>query len=139
MKNKKKFKKIRIMLLSMIAVVALAFTGHAEEQVQTEDQIELEEVVVTASRTKQKIKDTPAAVEVITEKDIEAMGAQTLREALRMSTGITINPAMVGAGVSIRGMENRHVLILVDGQRLTSEGSSSTAKPSLSKAVGYPP
>lgn len=121
MKNIKKFKQIRIAVLSLMAVVALSLTGHAEEQVQ------VGEVVVTASRTEQEVKDTPAAVEIITREDIEAMGAQTLLEALRMSTGITITPAMVGAGVSIRGMENRHVLILVDGQRLTSEGASSTA------------
>ncbi|MTI60301.1 MAG: TonB-dependent receptor [Firmicutes bacterium] len=128
MKKSKEFKQINmVIILSFITVIALAFTGYAEDQVQTEDQIDLKEIVVTASRTKQNIEDTSAMVEIITRKDIDAIGAKTLLEALRVSTGITLNPAMVGAGVSIRGMENRHVLILVDGERLISEGSSSTA------------
>jgi outer membrane receptor for ferrienterochelin and colicins len=126
MENNHKFKSIKIMTLSLIAVFTLALACHAEEQVQSEDQAELGKVVVTASRTEQKVKETPAAVEVITRDDIDKIGAKSLLDALSLSTSMQISPGMVGSTVSIRGMESRHLLILVDGKRLTSEGSYST-------------
>jgi outer membrane receptor for ferrienterochelin and colicins len=43
------------------------------------------EVVVTASRTEQEVKETPASVEVITREEIETMGAQTVRDALELA------------------------------------------------------
>jgi outer membrane receptor for ferrienterochelin and colicins len=139
MKNNQKFKQIKIMVLSFIAVFALAFACYAEEQVQTEEQsqteeqaqiedsAELEKVVVTASRIEQEIKDTPATVEVITREDIEAMGAQTLRDALSKSTSIGTMYIMNGTGVTMRGSLPKHTLILIDGQRLATEGSATLA------------
>ena len=116
-----KRRKSKIALLSLSIMTALSMQAYAEEDFQ------LNEVVVTATRTERDVKETPAAVEIITRKDLDSLGAQTLFEALRVSTSIATAPVMVGAGVSIRGMENRHVLILIDGQRLTSENSSATA------------
>lgn len=97
--------------------------------------IELGGVIVTASRTEQEIKETPAAVEVITREDIVRLGAQNLGDALRLATGIDIGapavdvgaPEMAGRGISVRGMSTRHVLILVDGKRQVTEGSYLTA------------
>jgi len=119
---RKNLNQSRIALLSLSIMIVLSLPAYAAEE-----DIQLSEVMVTATRTEKDIKDTPSAVEIITRKDLDTMGAQTLYEALHMSTSIAIAPAMIGAGVSIRGMENRHILILVDGQRLTSEESSSTS------------
>lgn len=115
-------KKSRVALLSLSILTALSLPVYAAE----EEPYQFNEVVVTATRTENKVKETPTAVEVITRNDIDKLGARTLQEALHLSTSIQISPAMVGSSVSIRGMEGRYVLLLVDGERLTSEGSYST-------------
>lgn len=74
------------------------------------------DVVVTASRTDQEIKETPAVISVITREDIDHMNAKTLREALASQVGVLVNPGNTGAAVSIRGTTERHNLILVDGK-----------------------
>ncbi|MDL2281153.1 TonB-dependent receptor [Selenomonadales bacterium OttesenSCG-928-I06] len=85
------------------------------------------DVVVSATRTEQEIKETPAAVQVITREDLDNLGAQTLADALKLATSIDVgSPAMTGRSVTVRGMSSRHVLILVDGKRQVSEGSYST-------------
>lgn len=88
------------------------------------------DVVVTASRTEQGVKETPTAVELITRQDIENMGAESLSQALRLATGINIMPhatpygkanAMVGQQISLRGMKGNQTLILIDGRRIRTE------------------
>jgi outer membrane receptor for ferrienterochelin and colicins len=86
------------------------------------------EVVVTASRTEQEVKDTPSSVEVITREDIEHMGAESLEQALKLAMGIDVLPnGMVGNTVSIRGMGSNRTLILIDGRRVRTENTSETA------------
>lgn len=88
----------------------------------------LDEIVVTATRTEDNIKDVPAATEVVTQKDIQQLGAVDLPSALRLATSVNTLPAgMTGRNVSIRGMGSERTLILVDGKRLASEDTSATA------------
>lgn len=91
------------------------------------DSIQTRDVVVTASRTEQQVKEAPAAVEVITREDIENTGAETLAQALEMATGINVlENGMVGNQSSIRGMNTNQTLILVDGRRVRTENTSET-------------
>lgn len=116
------FNRIGMGLLSLAVMVGMAVSVHAE------DQVEVGEVVVTATRTEQEVKETPAAVQIITREDIDKMGAKNLADALKLATGIDVgSAAMVGGSVTIRGMDTRHGLILIDGERLVSEGSYATA------------
>ena len=69
-------------------------------------------VLVTALRRESKELTTPAAVEVLTQEKIKQTGAANVLEALKFTTGLTIDTygargslqsGMTG-GVSIRGM-----------------------------------
>ncbi len=113
----------KLTLLSLSVLTALAMPVYAsEEAVNTRD------VVVTASRTEQDIKETPSAVEVITREELDTLGANNLADALKLATSINVSsPAMAGSNVTVRGMSTRHTLIMIDGRRLVSEGSYSTA------------
>lgn len=112
----------KLALVSVSVLAALTMPVYAAEEA-----VDARNVLVTATRTEQEVKETPSAVEVITREDLDTLGATNLLDALRLSTSINITtPSMTGNGVSIRGMESRHALILIDGQRMTSEGSSST-------------
>lgn len=84
-------------------------------------------VVVTASRTKQEVKETPAAVEVITHEELERTGANTLTQALKMTTDINVTQSAMGNNVSIRGMNNNQTLILVNGRRVRTEDTNDSA------------
>lgn len=84
-------------------------------------------VVVTASRTKELIKNTPAAVEVITQADMKKMGADNVVSALRLAENLNLEASgMVGNEVMLRGMETRHTLILIDGQKQAGEETANT-------------
>nr|WP_092072372.1 TonB-dependent receptor [Dendrosporobacter quercicolus]NSL48566.1 TonB-dependent receptor [Dendrosporobacter quercicolus DSM 1736]SDM40862.1 outer membrane receptor for ferrienterochelin and colicins [Dendrosporobacter quercicolus] len=119
----KPFHGQKLTLLAMSVLAALTMPVYAaEEAVNTRD------VVVTATRTEQEIKETPSAVEVITREDLDKIGANNLADALKMATSINVgSPAMAGSDVTVRGMSTRHTLIMVNGKRLVSEGSYSTA------------
>lgn len=93
---------------------------------QTE--ITLPEVVVTATRTEQTVKDTPSTVQVITREEIERQQSQTLADVLRNAVGIiSFTDFQNRPNLSIRGSESRHVLIMVDGRRLSGELSYNSA------------
>ncbi|NRF48562.1 TonB-dependent receptor [Pseudomonas stutzeri] len=83
---------------------------------------ELNPIVVTATRSSVSLADAPAAMTVITAEQIRARGATNLLEALRGTPGITLNGRQVGGRktLSIRGAEDRHTLVLIDGRRISS-------------------
>lgn len=78
------------------------------------------ETVVTGSRTERKLEDAPVQTVVIGRKEIERSGAQDLAELLDSVPGIQLETnSQFGTGVEIQGLSSRHVLILVDGERVT--------------------
>ncbi|HEX7011119.1 MAG TPA: TonB-dependent receptor [Steroidobacteraceae bacterium] len=89
-----------------------------------------EQVIVTAARIEQSESQVIGAVSVITRQDIEQRGAQSVQELLRGSTGIDItNNGGLGklSNVFMRGADAEQVLVLVDGVRLGSITSGTTA------------
>lgn len=83
---------------------------------------ELNPLVVTATRSEHNLAEAPASVSVITAEQIKAKGATNLLEALRGVPGVTLNGRQVGGRktLSIRGAEDRHTLVLIDGRRISS-------------------
>jgi len=85
------------------------------------DPTELDEVVVTATRTPIALVDSVAPVQVIGREEIERSQARSLPELLRGRAGIDLHN-QGGPGklttMSIRGTETDHVLVLVDGVRM---------------------
>lgn len=83
---------------------------------------QLDTVVVTATRSEQNLNDAPASISVVTAEDIRRKGASNLLEAIRGTPGITVT----GHGLAgrktfgIRGADDKHTLVLIDGQRISS-------------------
>jgi outer membrane receptor for ferrienterochelin and colicins len=77
-------------------------------------------IVVTATRHALALADAPAAMTVITRAQIEQIGADNVLEAIRGETGVAVFGRLIGGrkGVSLRGMDSRHTLFLVDGMRI---------------------
>ncbi|NOY67146.1 MAG: TonB-dependent receptor plug domain-containing protein, partial [Gammaproteobacteria bacterium] len=90
----------------------------------------LEPVIVTATRTARTADETLASVSVITRKDIEKLQAQSLQDLLRNEVGFSVvNNGGAGKNTStfIRGAESDHVLVLIDGIKVGSATTGTTA------------
>lgn len=122
-------------ILTLAVITALMNTGYAgvaaaeeADSQQGVEQVQTRDVVVTASRTEQLVKEAPAAVEVITREDLDKMGAENLAQALQLAIGIDVSEnGMVGNSVAIRGAKSNQTLIMVDGMRIRTENTDQTA------------
>jgi vitamin B12 transporter len=90
----------------------------------------LKETVVTATRSATRADELVSDVTVIDRAAIDASTARTLPELLARTAGVQMS-ASGGLGkvssVFIRGAENRHTILMVDGVRL---GSATAGTPS---------
>ncbi|MCD6413548.1 MAG: TonB-dependent receptor, partial [Elusimicrobia bacterium] len=114
MMSKKSFGVVLIgmMVLSMVKGVSAQ-----------EEALELEEVVITGTKTERKLKDVPVRTEIITAKEIEEKGAASLYEALEGIPGIRVEQQCSYCNFSIvrmQGMAAGHVQVLIDGQPIFS-------------------
>ncbi|MEA2064631.1 MAG: TonB-dependent receptor, partial [Gemmatimonadota bacterium] len=82
---------------------------------------DLDKVVVTATLSEQEIKWVPAATEVITETEINEMGAKSVADALAEAQSLTLQeiPGQ-GTSASLRGLSTKHTLVLLDGRRVST-------------------
>src|SRR3972149_5274722 len=87
------------------------------------ENVKMDEVVVTATRSEALRSQIPASITVISRKEIEEGQAATLSEVLRDVPGLDV-VQQGGAGkttsIFIRGAESRHTLVLIDGIRVNS-------------------
>jgi iron complex outermembrane receptor protein len=82
---------------------------------------ELEEIVVTSTRTGQRIEDEPTRVEVLTREEVEEKMLMTpgdISMMLNETSGLrvqTTSPSLGGANVRVQGLRGRYTQILSDG------------------------
>lgn len=81
-----------------------------------EDNVLLNQVVVTAQYSANSPDKAVHKIEIIDRKKIDAMGAVTLQDALSNSMGIRIEQDnILGSGMSLQGVSGQNVKILIDG------------------------
>lgn len=76
---------------------------------------QLDEVVVTATRTERKLGNVAVPVTLITQKQIQQAGSLRLKDILQETTGMFIT-AGFGAGVQMQGLSADYTMILIDGE-----------------------
>ena len=105
------------------AAVALAVTAVTVGTQASDDVYQMDEVIVTASRTAQTVDQALAPVTVISREDIERSQATDVTELLRATPGIQVvrngGPGSI-TSLFMRGASSSQTLILIDGQRLNS-------------------
>ena len=81
---------------------------------------DLGDIIVTATRSEIDIEDAPGSVTVINHEEIKQKGGNNILDIVRGTPGISLQG--IGSGgrkaLSLRGMESKHTLILVNGKRL---------------------
>ena len=98
--------------------------GTQDEKViyMKEDDLGINEVVVTGSRTARPIKMSPVTTQVLGGKALVDAGYSNLQQALQQETpGLNIQKVGFGNEISMQGLNARHVLFLMDGERMTGD------------------
>lgn len=99
---------------------------HAASAAEDNDIQPMELVVTTPTRTKISLSDAPAAVTVVTAKDIKAKNVSRLGDVLDQVPSLYLRDGALGqsqgtsgtSGMSLRGVDQSRTLILLDGQPL---------------------
>jgi iron complex outermembrane receptor protein len=83
--------------------------------------LELESVVVAATRSERRVEDTPLRVEVVDEEEVAEKASMTpgdIAMMLNETSGLrvqTTSPSLGGASVRVQGLRGRYTLLLADG------------------------
>ncbi len=145
-RNKMKYSLLFVLLF--VIIIFLPRTGFSENSLNnnekeeekldekaTKDEKEslepgedVEQVMVTATRTETPISKLPDSVTIISEKQIKQQKATTVFEALRGVPGLNIRKSgSIGrlTNVTIRGSAANQVLVMIDGVQVNSPTTGS--------------
>jgi outer membrane receptor for ferrienterochelin and colicins len=84
------------------------------------DVVKLNTVVVTATQTKRRLKDSPVSTEIITEKEINESPAESLTQVLE-TYGIMYGKNAMGSYIYLQGIGGKRIAYLVDGRKITGK------------------
>lgn len=118
------FSKARCLALALVLGACLAISSWA----QSNEVRQLQEVVVTATRSEMRADEVMADVTVINSEELRRNVGRSVSEVLARMAGVqTSSNGGLGktSSIYIRGTENRHVLLLVDGVRYGSSTSGT--------------
>jgi outer membrane receptor for ferrienterochelin and colicins len=103
----------------LMACLVLSTSLFAQDSLATK---ELQEVVVTATRSERELGSLPVPVTVIQQNQIKNMGSLRLNEVLSEQTGLAI-VSDHGTGIQMQGFSPEYTLILIDGEPLIGRTS----------------
>ncbi len=109
------------MALAAMPLVTLAEDAGDDEKKDETETVEavweMDPIVVTGTRTEKPLAETPVATELVTRKDLEKSGAESLADFLENQAGVTISHSIFGSGVQLQGLSSEYVLVLINGER----------------------
>ncbi|KGN99315.1 TonB-dependent receptor [Porphyromonas macacae] len=128
--REKKNVKLRFSCLGYIPLEKEVLTGTEDVSVVSVSLAEavnqLEEVVVTGNRVEKPLKDVPVLTRVISHKDIQMLNPVNLESLLQYELpGLQIgyNSMSQMPYITYQGVGGAYLLFLVDGERVSGEGS----------------
>ena len=83
---------------------------------------ELNEVVITATRTERKLGNITVPVNIISQKTIQQSGSLRLKDILQEQPGLFLTSGF-GVGIQMQGLNPDYTLILIDGEPLIGRTS----------------
>ncbi|MGO2335621.1 ligand-gated channel protein [Providencia sp.] len=79
--------------------------------------------VTSASGYQQKIEDAPASISVVTREQLENKAYRDVTDALKDLPGVQVTGGGSGSDISIRGMDAKYTMIMIDGKRVDTRGT----------------
>ncbi|MBI5430463.1 MAG: TonB-dependent receptor [Nitrosomonadales bacterium] len=114
--------KQKFITVALFGAITLPFAAHAEAP--------MEMIIVTPTRMEQPLNETLADTTVLDEQAIRQSGASDVQTLLRNVAGVEIYQSG-GLGnqssTFMRGTNSSHVLVLLDGVRISSATAGTTA------------
>jgi vitamin B12 transporter len=125
---------LRLCILSAFGAFAMSANAATDVNIVSDSelpQVELDKIVVTATRTPTKTSNVIAQTRVIDSEELQRYQGQTVTDVLKNQPGINIAQSGGMGTISnfyMRGYDSKQVLVLIDGIRYSS---ISTGTPSL--------
>src|SRR5664280_396871 len=95
--------------------------SHLDFQLK-ESNIDLNEVVVTGTKSEKTLKNVPVLTQVISARKMLELGITNATDALeKMVPGLNISHFGPQVSVTLQGMDAKYVLFLIDGERIAGE------------------
>ncbi|MFD1161219.1 TonB-dependent receptor plug domain-containing protein [Hwangdonia seohaensis] len=86
----------------------------------------LDEVIITATRTIRQLSSLPMPAQIISKKDIKRSNSIRLNDILNEQTGlITVPDFGGGEGIQLQGLDSQYTLIMVDGVPLVGRSAGT--------------
>ncbi|OAT47304.1 ligand-gated channel protein [Providencia heimbachae] len=105
-------RKIAVSIIAAIAAVP-AFADDSKDKIY----------VTTASGYQQKIEDAPASISVVTREQLETKAYRDVTDALKDVPGVLVTGGGSSSDISIRGMDAKYTMILIDGKRVDTRST----------------
>lgn len=113
---------------NLLRISALDYNGTRETINRSNDNIlirmkhsplKLNEVVVTGTGTINKLKNSPVAIDVISQRELQNTNIPTFENAMiALNPSMSFTPNAMGSYMQLNGLSNRYILVLVDGKKL---------------------
>ena len=118
--------RILLILLSLFTIMPVTMAEGVVDEVA--DSMRLDQVVVTGTRTRKLLKDTPIQTRIITTEDIVKSDATNIMDLLQHELpGVEFAYAMnQQTNMNMSGFSGQGILILLDGERMAGETMENT-------------
>ncbi|WP_417559025.1 TonB-dependent receptor plug domain-containing protein [Mesoflavibacter zeaxanthinifaciens] len=117
----------RILSFSFTLVFFVGFSQENSQKVLDTIKVnQLDEVVITATRTVRQLSSVPLAVTLISNKEIKKTGITRLKNILEEQTGIVfVTDASGFEGIQMQGLNSAYTLIMIDGVPIIGRSSGT--------------
>ncbi|MGB2087375.1 MAG: TonB-dependent receptor plug domain-containing protein [Psychroflexus salarius] len=117
--------KFKLLVVNFLFLMFGVLT-QAQVEIDTTQFNQLDEVILTATRTERQLSSLPMPVTLVSKKTINQSGSVRLDEILREQTGIvTVTDESGFEGVQMQGIASDYILILIDGVPLVGRSAGN--------------
>ena len=118
--------KNNILIFFAFLFSLMGFSQSTEKKKDSVRSEQLDEVVITATRTLRQLSSLPMPVQLVSKLDIRQSNSLRLGDILNEQTGlITIPDFGGGEGIQMQGLDSQYTLILVDGVPLVGRSAGT--------------
>ena len=127
----KVYKALSLLMTALLVMPVMAAEGvenTAKTDGDTDRLFNLDDVVVTGTRTPKSLKDVPILTHLITEEEIRKSDATDIKDLLQqVMPGVEFANSMnQQPNMNFSGFSGKNVLILLNGERLAGETMENT-------------
>lgn len=94
----------------------------AESAVRDDEDV----IIITGTRTPTRRSESPIPTEVITRQALTRLGVNHVGDVLSLIGGVQVTRSYSGVGATLQGLDEKHTLVLMDGERILGQKDGVT-------------